>query len=125
MVAAVLALGAGRKMGLGSGVRRGEREARVLLGEGMRGRWLGRGGARAWQWPTAGRGVVASGQQAGARGSGARCHGWAVSCKPLARQWFWLGHSQVAGQLAAPAYGPAGRHGAGKERRERGSMAFS
>jgi len=35
MVAAVLALGAGRKMGLGSGVRRGEREARVLLGEGM------------------------------------------------------------------------------------------
>jgi hypothetical protein len=58
-------------------------------------------------------------------GRGARCQGGAVSCKPWARQWFWLGHSQVAGQLAAPAYGPAGRHGAGKERRERGSMAFS
>ena len=65
-----MVLGAGRKMCLGSGVWSGEREAKLLLGEGMSGRgWLEEGTGRSSTQPAMAS-AVASGQQAGRVASG-------------------------------------------------------
>jgi hypothetical protein len=146
-VAAGSARVGGSRFGFHSEFRQGRQWWRpwVLCGEGVR-----RGGlAPKGMWPgqssrcksklgrcqlgqlcrgrtrPASHGTVAGRQQTGARGKLKQCQGGAVSCNQGMRWWLWLGQGQVAGQvLLAPAYGPAGRHGAGKGRRKKEAGAI-